>query len=520
MAAGRHATVAQSPASHPPVGARWLPRPDSYLLASLAVVAWAVGVVLANTWVGDYQLHVAAVRTLSEDLVSPADPMVGVGEGSPYYSPYVLLAALLVRATGATPVIVLGVFGVLNVVLLLVALRRFVACFSPSPVAATAALAALLLLWGFRSPGWSGFADLYSLAHTLPYPSTFAFALMLLLWERLWRLREGRTVDGFIVFAALAATILLVHPFTAVETGIGAVGLAVGARMPVRAWSGLTAAVAAAVGVVALWPYASVTDLFAAAPALVDIHRPLRAALLDSGSLMCLYALVALPALALRVRRDRLDPLALMFALAAAVVFGALVTGQHHLLRVVPVMMLPPQVAFGVLVGDRDAGPAWARLGSVAAAVVLFLGGLAVSTTPLRGAASAVPAAWLPSAMARDASAPPAGADAERVRGHAAPGAIVLTDAQHTDRRLNLLGYYAVNPGWPNPWIGDEDARAASRARLLDSETTPAERGEIARRYDATCVLITRTPVVTDVGVIDGYQRVDTWGDRGALYCR
>lgn len=502
------------------IGARlrsWL---DSYRIASIVLVAWAVGVVLADTWVGDFQLHAAAVRTLAGDLASPPDPMVGVGEGSPYYSPYILLAALVVRLAGAAPAAVLGVFGILNVVLLLVALRRFVRCFSPSPVAATVALAALLLLWGFDSPGWSGFPDLRSLAETLPYPSTIGFALLLLLWERLLSYRDRPGVWPLVAVGALAAAILLVHPFTAVETAIGALAIVLGARLPLRAWVGLLVAGAAAVGVAALWPYASLADLFAGAGALVEIHRPLRAALLDSGSLMCLYGVVALPALALRLWRDRRDPLVLMFVLAAAVVAGALVTRQHQFLRVIPVMMLPLQVAFGVFVGDRSAGPARVRLGTAAAAVALLLGGLAAGVAPVLGAASALPVSWLPASLADDLRPPSLGSEADRVRAHAPPGATVLTDEQRADRRLNLLGYYSVNPGWPNPWIGDEGSRAADRRRLLDPATEPAVRGEIARRYGARCVLVTRTPAVTASDAVGGYRRVDAWGERGALYCR
>lgn len=496
------------------------PRLDSYHVASLVLVAWGVGVVLADTWLGDFQLHVAAVRTLAGDLASPPDPMVGVGEGSPYYSPYILLAALLARLAGVAPAVVLGIFGILNLVLLLVALRRFVRCFSPAPAAATVALAALLLLWGFNSPGWSGFPDLRSLAETLPYPSTVGFALMLLLWERLLHYRDRPGAAALAAIAVLAATIVLVHPFTAVETAIGALAIVFGARLPARGWLGLPAAALVAVGLAALWPYASLADLAAGASALVAIHAPLRAALLGSGSLMCLYGLVALPALAWRLRRDRRDPLVLMFVLAALVVAGALATRQHQYLRVIPVMMLPLQVAFGVFVGDAAAGPARARLGAAAAAVALFLGGLSVSIAPVLGAASAVPVAWLPASVADDLRPATLGRDADRVPAHAPAGATVLTDEQRADRRLNLLGYYSVNPGWPNPWIGDEDVRAADRRRLLGSGTSPAERGEIARRYGARCVLITRTPAVTDSGAVGGYQRVDAWGSAGALYCR
>ena len=529
-------------------------RPDSYLVLSVLLISWAIGVVLADTWVGDFQLHAATVRTLAADLIHPPDPMTGAAAGSPYYSPYALLAALIVRAGGTAPATVLGIFGVLNVVLLLAAFRTLVGRLGGSAAAATTGFVALLLLWGFRSPGWSGFFDIRSLAETLPYPSTVAFALMLLLWERLLRYRRSASAGRGLAFTGplvaiglLAAAILLVHPFTAVETAIGSVAIMLGARLPVRGWLGLLGAAIGAAALTALWPYSSVADLFAGASALTDIHRPLRAALLDTRSLMCLYGLVAVPALVQRLRRDRWDPLVWMFLLGAAAVAGAVVTRQHQYLRVVPVMMLPLQVALGLFLADpamrlrrEDRG----RLVVAGAAVLLFLGGLAVSTTPLLGAASAVPTSWLPASFAKDLAAAPAGDEADRVRDFAPAGSVVLSDSQWTDRRLNALGYYTVNPGWPNPWIGDESQRARDRDRLLDRATTPGERGEIAGSYGAACILLTGPPGsggatdparggVSDPGrggvadasaiggpaAIAGYRLVDTSG-RDLVYCR
>ncbi|HET6214775.1 MAG TPA: hypothetical protein VFE14_18050 [Micromonosporaceae bacterium] len=494
------------------------PRVNSYLIASAVVLVWAVGVVLADTWVGDFQLHVATVRTLAGNVTHPPDPMVGTGDGGPYYSPYMLVLAVIVRLTGAAPAPVVAWFAIPNVVLLLVALRRLVGRLGGSAAAATVALAALLLLWGPGSAGWSGFPDVRSLAETLPYPSTLAFGLMLVLWERLLAFREG--IGPLVAIGVLAAAIVLVHPFTAVETGVGAVAILIGGyrTISVRWWLALAGTATAAVAVAALWPYSSLVDLFAGASALVEVHRPLRLALLDRHTLICGYGLLGLPALVLRWRRDRTDPLVLMFVLGAVVVAAAVLTRQHQFLRVIPVMMLPLQVAFGMFVVDR-AAPAAARVGTAAAAALVFVAGFAVNTAPGLGVLSALPVRWLPRAVADDLRTLPIGADpTDRVRQFAPPGSTVLTDSKWTDRRLNLLGYYAVNPGWPNPWIGDQDARATARQEFLGAATTPAQRGEIARWYGARCVLLTRTPGIGGPDAVDGYRQVSVAGNV-SLYC-
>jgi hypothetical protein len=491
---------------------------DSYLVVSGAVVIWAAGVAAAATWVGDFPLHVATVRTLAADFVHPVDPMVGTGQGSPYYSPYTLTLAAAVRITGAAPATVLGLVGVVNIVLLLVAFRRLVACFSRSAAAATVSLAAMLLLWGPGSPGWSGFPDIRSLAETTPYPSTIGLALMLFLWERLLRYPTAASIATAATIGVLAAAIVLIHPFTALETAVGgaAIMVSVARGGPPHGWLLLVAAAAVAALLTMAWPYSSSGDLLAAGSALVEIHRPLRTALLDGGSLICVYGLVALPALALRLRQDRLDPLVLVFALGCAVVAVALASRQYQYLRVIPVMMLPLQVAFGIFVAERVPAPALARIAMAAAAALLVAAGLAVNRAPALGAASAVPLSWLPQSLARPLRTLPVGADpVDRVRDFAPAGATVLTDSPRADRRLYLIGYYSVNPAWPDPWIGDEATRADARDTLLDSATLPAERGVIARRYGARCVLTTRSPGVTQ---IDGYQRVASWPG-GRLFC-
>ncbi|HEX6970217.1 MAG TPA: hypothetical protein VF174_15590 [Micromonosporaceae bacterium] len=503
-------------------GRRW--RFDVYLLLASGVLVWAVGVAVQHTWTADFLLHVGTVKAFARDLLNPPDPMVGAGSGSPYYSPLIMLVAVLVRLTGLSPTAVFAGVAVANTVLLLWAFRRFVAWFTTSSLAAAAALLATLFLWGVRPPMWSGFLSLRSLAETLPYPSTTAFALMLLAWDRLLRYRVRRDTASLVAFGSLAAAITLIHSFTAVNTAIGGLALLAAYATGWRR-ADLLKITLAGVGALALvlaWPYSSIWDLATSAPEFAQIHRLLWDNLLDPRELSCGYAIVALVPLLLRLRRDRRDPLVIMFGLAVAVIAFGAASGQYHLLRVIPVAMLPLHVAFGAFVADADlARLAWRRLVAVTAAVVV-LAGLVVDVAPLSGFVGAVPLQWIPGplqSMTRTASLTGPSSRYDFVRDYAPEGSTVFTDHRTADRHLNRLGYFTVNPGWPNPWIGDEPERARDRATLLRAETDPATRGAIADRYDADCVLITRTAAVTGPEAISGYQRVRT-GPGSALYCR
>jgi hypothetical protein len=195
-----------------------------YLLLSLGVLLWACGVVAQHTWTNDFLLHVGTVRAMARDPLHPPDPMVGTGFGSPYYSPLILLLALVVRLGGLSPLAVFGGLALVNAVLLLWSFRRFCGWFTSSS-GATIALVATLFLWGVNPPVWSGFLSMRSLAEVLPYPSTFAFGLMLLAWDRLLRYQARHEPRHLVSFGLLAATITLVHSFTAVSTAIGVVAI-------------------------------------------------------------------------------------------------------------------------------------------------------------------------------------------------------------------------------------------------------------------------------------------------------
>jgi hypothetical protein len=166
-------------------------RPTVYTVVAVIILVWAVLVTVNHTWAGDMRLHLATVYGLKRDFWSPADPLVGGSQGSPYYSPYMVVLAALATIFRAAPRTVLEWGGVFNVAFWLWALGRFCRNLSPRPIVPTLAAIFTLLLWGLFPREWSGFLGAFSLSWTMAYPSVFATALMLLIWDTFVRYRTA-----------------------------------------------------------------------------------------------------------------------------------------------------------------------------------------------------------------------------------------------------------------------------------------------------------------------------------------
>jgi hypothetical protein len=210
-----------------------------------------------------------------------------------------------------------------------------------------------------------------------------------------------------------------------------------------------------------------------------------------------------------------------MFGLSAAVIVAAIATSQYQFLRVIPVATLAGHVALGAFVADAaSAGVVWRR-GVTAIVTLVLLAGMIVDITPLNGLVAAVPINRLPRSMQSMANTPSLAGPSPQfdfVASYLPPGSTVLTDAQSSDRLLNWLGYYTVNPGWPDPWLADGAQRTHDRITVLRSGTSPAVRADILARYRARCALITATPSVTAPDAVSGFRLVRSW-KRGALLC-
>jgi hypothetical protein len=473
---------------------------DPYPFVAGLLVALSAALAARRPWSGDLGIHAATIERLRVSFTDPGNPLVDAGGPSPYYSPYTLALAGLARLTHLSAVTVLMIVGPLVLVMLLWAMRAFVRTRTDRPLAPTLAVVFVLLLWGVEARVWSGFFSLWALPFVLAFPSTFALALTLWLWTGL-----ARTLDGpvrwrrYLGLGALAGLVALVHPFTVVLAGLGALALVIhrGRGLPKLAWAALGVAGAEAAALVALWPYYSFLDLLRAGAQLDEIHRPLY----DRPWLYYGLIVLALPALWRRWRRDRSDPLVLLFLGGLLAVGLGGLTGRYALGRVWPAVMLSGQLALAV----ELAAPLPRRLARIwlPATVVACLVGLGVQGANLLYLA---PRSMLPPAVRQAAGMYVDWPDYSWLGRYVKPGEVVLTDDYFAVRTVPAYGARTVTPAWPDPFLADEAQRRRDLAVMINPRTDPATRAALLSRYRVRWVLEIpgrwsiddgRTPVAT-----------------------
>jgi hypothetical protein len=454
-----------------------------YLSLAVGGFVFACLVAYRAPWAGDLGLHAAVVDRLRQDPWRPADPMVEAHTDNPYNTPYTVLLGLAGRVTGLPGVDTLRLAAPLCFALVLYGLWRFVRIFSADRWAPAAALPLVLGLWGEGAPQWSGFLNLAGLPFILAYPSTVAFALTLCWWANLPQSFDRPTPGRWVLVGAFLGVVAIVHPFTAVAAAVGAVAFAA-ARL--RSPRPVLFAGTVAAAVMLTWPYYSMIDVLLAAGDLDGIHRPL-----FTGPLR-IYGpplLLCLPALVLRLRREPFDPLAGMAALSLVVVVAGWATGHWALGRLLPVVMLPAQVALAVELtaavrGWRSAGRVLNAMAGVWAVVAVLACGWGLHLQ--RHNALAVVRVDVPVTSF-----------AERqswITARVAAGDVLLLDLDRDEERWtarDLLGsgVLFVAPPWPDPTLPDAALRDADNREMLAAGTSEDRRRSLLRRYHVRWVL-------------------------------
>ncbi|MEV5510539.1 hypothetical protein [Streptomyces orinoci] len=431
-------------------------------------------------WAGDLGMHAAVLERLRTDLLHPGNPLVNADTPSPYYSPWMVLLALLASLTGWSTFTVLRLAALAGLLLLVTGVRALVRTLSPHRAAFPLALLCLLLLQGVRLFAWSGVPSLTSLALTLAYPSTLALGLTLQLWALTRRaVDESWRTPAFAGLGLLAALILLCHQFTGAVAVLGLLAFLLGRRpLPTPGlWAGIGVALAVALLPLLAWPYYPFFAL-TGAPGLDGIHQPLYTHLAGK---FCLV-LPGVAALGARLRRDGRDPLALLFALGLAVFTAGGLSGHWAWGRVLPALLVPAQLALAV----ETAGAAGHRrrvLGAVTAAALLTgawaQAGVLTYVLPRRAAAAVrqrVPTVPLWPRPRWAADRVPA-------------GATVLTDDYYALRMLPAYGPYTVAPAYPDVFLPDERRRREATRRYYAPATTRAGRLGVLREYGVRWVL-------------------------------
>jgi hypothetical protein len=482
----------------------WPPR-DPYLVLAIIVIALMLSHTLKQKWGSgtDVWEHIAAVRELADRPFGPLHPLVGTDADHQFFTPYSLLIAGAMRITGWHVLTAFGVFGMLNLGLVIFGLHRFVKSLGASSHVAFYSLLFTLFLWGHGAWFFSGFLHFNVIAHVLSYPSTFALGLTLVaLSVHVEFLRQGdlRRLAGVTLAAVV---VLLSHPITFTFFAVGLAALAV-ALEPQR-WRAALVPTAAALGaaVVAglLWPYFSIYDLlFGGSPevegayreALDGVNRDLYVRVAER----LLPALVIVPFVALRARRWRREPLILMMAALTTVYVYGWVRDVGAYSRTLTFLLLVGTIIVGQelvkahesLAGLRSSVAAARRWIYVSTAVLLAMGVVNLrngfSVLPDR-LIEDVPYNWLHNEVGFTRFE-----DYEFLEENHDRYEVVLSDI-YTSLEVPAFGSRVVSAARAQPFA-DTRERSGDLERFFAPNASSEDRRSIIDRYDVSLLIITQ----------------------------
>jgi hypothetical protein len=450
----------------------------------LAVGLGALALYALYAWRGDFSSdfweHAAVVRELSVRPFSPRHPLLSVDATHAYFSPYLLAVGLIARTTGISAVAALATAGLVNIVLLLLALRGFLVRLLPEGEAAVPyALLFIFFLWGHDPWMWSGFLHIGMLGYVASYPSTFAAAAMFLSLSLLLdALDRGRALP-FIGIALLLSLCVVTHPPTALVLLAGGAALflaRVNDRLLVHGVL-LAGAVGAGMAGAMVWPYFPVRQLLVDQPAEFHMWH----GVFYQGVLAQIWpALLAFPVLVWRLRENRRDPLVLLAAILSVLYVLGGITGKYGLGRVIAYIVLAIQVALGAAVARWESSLPTRRWWLAPACTMMVILGLLAYTRPplprIRGFERPV---WY---------------DARSILAPVPPGEVVLADSRTSYLVPVLTGGRVV--AWRHPiyWVPDHAERLKAQERFF-AAATDAERRAVIARYQVRWILLNRREV-------------------------
>ena len=450
----------------------------------VAVALGALALCALYAWRGyfssDFWEHAAVVRELSVRPFSPKHPLLSVDATHAYFSPYLLAVALAARATGISAISALATAGLVNIVLLVLALRRFLVRLLPQgEAAAPYALLFILFLWGKDAWMWSGFLHIGMLGYDASYPSTFAAAAMFLSLSLLLDALDRGHSLAFIGIALLLALCLLTHPPTAVVllAGLAALFLArVNNRFLINGGLLAGAVVAGVAGALA-WPYFPVRQLLVAQPAEFHLWNVV---FYQGVPAQVWPAMLALPVLVWRLRENRRDPLVLFVAGLSVIYALGGITGKYGLGRVVAYIVVFLQVALAAAVATWESRLPARRAWLAPACTLIVILGLLTYTRPPH-----------PRMLRYER---PLWYDVRSVLTPVRPSDVVLADSRTSYMVPVLTGGRVV--AWRHPvyWVPDHAERRQAQDRFF-AEATDAERRAVIARYRVRWILLNRREV-------------------------
>lgn len=220
-----------------------------------------------SIWYGDFWEHSAVIQALIENISAPSHPFFPLQTQHAFTTPYHLLIAIFSEISGLGPIHSLAFFGTLNFCVFILGLKFFIKSFAfqDSQVTCFYSLLFILLLWGSKPWGFSGFFHFELIADILPYPSTFTTALSLIGLGIGFQLFQSESIAQYLLLILISTLVLLSHPLTFIFLASGLLCQALTSK---EIFSSITKRVTVfvfAICIAMLWPYYSIVELLTGA---------------------------------------------------------------------------------------------------------------------------------------------------------------------------------------------------------------------------------------------------------------
>lgn len=453
-----------------------------YLLLATAVTVLTSIQTANGQWSSDMWEHVAVVRGLI------ADPFSATAGLSLLDTPYTVTLGMLGNLFGVSAVTILSVAAIANVVLLLTAFRLFVLEATQNRRAPFWALVFLLVLWGPSPYRFSGFFNLNSIGFVLPYPSAFATAIALLVLTAALRSGRDHRWQWYAAVAAGTATVVLVHPITALWLAVGLFAVAASRMRGTRGWIWLVGAGLLGLALTLAWPYFRVLDLVGETDS-----GAANGAMYENVLLRLLpAAAVGLWVIWRRLRADRRDLFGLMLGGSLALYAYGYVTDELTYGRSLALVVIVLDVAAGDGVGRVEErfrwkrANSWVRAGAVALGALLLVGLI----TTRSGLVRMVPTRLLPASVRSADQLTRVDERYDFLSRFASGDDVVIGTTDEDNRVIPAIAGQPLRPFWKAPGPSDPAARAAAQTEFMDPATGSARRAEIQARFNVRFVLL------------------------------
>lgn len=230
------------------------------------LAAYYITQVLNGLWVDDFWDHASVIRELIDHPWRPNHPQLGGNTPHTFFTPYSLLAAYSAKLLGINAIEVLGLYGFINIAILLYGLWIFIKTSDLENSKETYFYSILLIvfLWGSNPWGYSGFFHSDVLKFTLPYPSSFATGIVLATIGYQKEYQKNNKKIQIILISIMSTVVILTHPVAFLFLVIGFISNLIGvkgSKERILTAKSMTYALVVALIVAISWPYYSLIEL-------------------------------------------------------------------------------------------------------------------------------------------------------------------------------------------------------------------------------------------------------------------